>query len=362
MMRTIMATLAAGLAVAFSAMTVQAAAPGFDPRTLKEIAGPPNEVMVLGTPHLSGWPEDFDARALGPLIDRLAAWKPQSIAVESLSGLQCDALRRYPKRWTESVDSYCVDTAPAQVATGLDVPAANAAAEKLLAAWPAQPVPTDRRRLAALFLAAGEQGSALVQWLRLAPGERHAGEGLDTALVARLEMLRTRRNETYLIAAPLAARLGLERLEPMDDHSADRPYRNAGEEKGAGAALMKAWDNPATARREAADAALQSGIRTGAGVLALYRDYNAPGQAQIIYGSDFGAALKEPSPERFGRGYAGYWEVRNLRMAANIRDVFAAAPGQRMLVIVGASHKFYLQAYLDMMHDVRLVDTDAILH
>ena len=38
-----------------------------------------------------------------------------------------------------------------------------------------------------------------------------------------------------------------------------------------------------------------------------------------FYDSDFGAALKEPSPERFGRGYAGYWEVRNLRMAANIR-------------------------------------------
>ena len=32
-----------------------------------------------------------------------------------------------------------------------------------------------------------------------------------------------------------------------------------------------------------------------------------------------------------------------------------------MLVIVGASHKFYLQAYLNMMHDVRLVDTRVAL-
>ena len=32
--------------------------------------------------------------------------------------------------------------------------------------------------------------------------------------------------------------LGLERLEPIDDHSADRPYRNAEEEKAVGAAIM----------------------------------------------------------------------------------------------------------------------------
>ncbi|MBO9526249.1 MAG: hypothetical protein J7517_08985 [Sphingobium yanoikuyae] len=358
MMRTIMAMMAAGLA----AVSVQAAGPGFDPRALKAVAGPPNEVMVLGTPHLSGWSKDFDAQALVPLIDRLAAWKPQAIAVETLSGLQCDALRRAPFRYAETVETYCWDATPARQATGLDVPAATAEVERRLTAWPERPTASDRRHLAALFLAAADQGSALVQWLRLDGADRHVGDGLDAILVARLETLRQRRNEEFLIAAPLAARLGLERLEPMDDHSADRPYRNAEEEKAAGAAIMKAWDNEATARRKAADAALQPGIRTGAGVLALYRAYNAPDQAQAIYDSDFGAALKEPSPERFGRGYAGYWEVRNLRMAANIRDVFAAAPGQRMLVIVGASHKFYLQAYLDMMHDVRLVDTDAILH
>lgn len=334
---------------------------GFDPSALKDVAGPPNEVIVLGTPHLSGWPASFDAKTLDPLIDRLAVWKPQGIAVETLTGLQCDALRRFPSRYAQTVDSYCWDTAPARQATGLDVLAATAAVDTLLAAWPAKPAAKDRRHLAALFLASGDQGSALVQWLRLAPTDRQVGDGLDATLVARLEVLRQRRNEEFLIAAPLAARLGLERLDLMDDHSADRPYRNKDEEKAAEAAIMKAWDNPASARRRAMDDRLQPGIATSDGVLALYRAYNAPDQARTIYDSDFGAALKEPSPQRFGRGYAAYWETRNLRMAANIRDALGAAPGQRMLVIVGASHKFYLQAYLDMMHDVRLVDSDAVL-
>jgi pheromone shutdown protein TraB len=48
-------------------------------------------------------------------------------------------------------------------------------------------------------------------------------------------------------------------------------------------------------------------------------------------------------------------------MAANIREAMAVTPGQRMLVIVGASHKWYLEAYLNQMHDVRIVDVGPLL-
>jgi hypothetical protein len=93
----------------------------------------------------------------------------------------------------------------------------------------------------------------------------------------------------------------------------------------------------------------------------MYRAHNAPGMGRLVFDSDFGAALNEPSPQRFGRGYVGYWETRNLRMASNIRDVLGARPGIRMLVIVGASHKGYLEAYLHQMHDVRIVDAAPLL-
>jgi len=39
----------------------------------------------------------------------------------------------------------------------------------------------------------------------------------------------------------------------------------------------------------------------------------------------------------------GYRETRNLRMAANIGDMLGMRSGQRMLVIVGASHKGYFK-------------------
>jgi len=341
------------------AATAQDYQPAFDPSRLKgPVTGPANEIMVLGSPHLSQLPKTLRPSSLSLLNERLAAWKPQAIAVEDRSGPQCDFMRRYAARYQEAIDSYCWDTAPARAATGLDVPQATAEAEKLLAAWPAAPSSAQRRRLAAVFLAGGEDASAVVQWLRLPATERRAGDGLDDALVARLHKLEVRPNESVMIAAQLAARLGHERVYAMDDQTAGRPYADR---KAAGAAIEKAWDNPANARRKKEDELLDQGVGSAEGLLAMYRAYNSPAHVAASFEIDFGAAMNEPSPQRFGRAYVGYWETRNLRMAANIRDVVGVMPGTRLPVIVGVSHKGYLEAYLHQMHDVRLVDTAPLL-
>jgi hypothetical protein len=337
----------------------QAYKPDFDPSHLKGPRdGTPSQVLVLGTPHLSGLPASFTPEDLKPLLDRLAAWKPQAIAIEALAGPQCDFMRRYPDRYHDTVETYCWDPAPAQAATGLEVPAATAEAKRLLAQWPAVPTAAERRRLAAVFLAGGEQTSALVQWLRLPETERQPGDGLSAALVARLNTLVTRRNEVTLVAAPLAALLGQELVYAMDDHTADM---EVADEKAYGAAITKAWTNPASDKRKAMDKELEAKLGSPQGLLAMYRAYNAPGMAKVVFDSDFGAALEEPSPQKFGRGYVGYWETRNLRMAANIREVLEVRPGIRALVIVGASHKGYLEAYLHQMHEVRIENAAAVL-
>ena len=144
----------------------------------------------------------------------------------------------------------------------------------------------------------------------------------------------------------------------MDDHTADAPVAD---EKGYAAAISKAWDNPATAKRKSQSEELGAKLGQPGAMLAMYRALNAPDQAELAFASDFGAALEEPSAGRFGRGYLGYWETRNLRMASNIRDMFAMQPGIRALVVVGASHKPYLESYLDQMHDIMVVDAEAVL-
>lgn len=317
-----------------------AQAPSFDPRAHRDFSGRASQVLVLGTPHLSDLPPAFAPATLTPVLDRLAAWRPDMIAVESLSGPDCEFIVRYKAIYQDTADQYCWDPAPATRATGLSVPAATAEARRLLAAWPAAPSPTARRHLAAVFLAGGDRTSALVQWLRLPAAERRAGDGLNDELVKLLEAQRVRRNENSLVAAPLAARLGLERVYPVDDHSADEGVVALG--PGLEAALKDIWSGADRTEMTA----VETGLDTPAGTLALYRFHNSPRVADLAFANDFGAALRHATPENYGRRYVGWWETRNLRMVANIRAALNGRPGGRMLAIVGSSHRGYYEKKL----------------
>lgn len=348
--------------VSMSASAADSKGGQFDPSQHKGPKnGKMNQVFVLGTPHLSGFPKEFSAQNLSQLMDKLETWKPELIAIEAVSGTQCDYMRHYPTRYAESVKYYCYDTSPAKAATGLDVPSANVEAERLFASLPKDASPSQRRRLAAVLLAAGERASALVQWLHLPENERVQGDGIDEKLHAYLDKYKVSMNEDTQVAVPLAVRLGLQRVYPVDDHTADTAPYSADDDKAAEVAMMKAWTNPASTKRQEMSKKIEAKLDNPDSVLAMYRAYNQASLGQLIFESDFGAAMNEGSSKQFGRQYLGFWETRNLRMVANMRDVLGIAPGKRMLAIVGLSHKPYYEAYLNMMHDVKLRLGDSIL-
>ena len=348
------------LAVGATSVAAEPYRPAFDPGKIDDRpAGAPNEVMVLGTPHLSQLPENFHIEMVEPLVARLAAWRPTAIASEDNSGLLCDRMRRMPARYKSSIKSYCFDPAPANAATGFDVPTANARVEEILAESPDSPLPALRRELAAVFLAAGEPGSAVVQWLRLPEEERRADAMLTEELVTMLRQRAGRKNETYSVAARVAAQVGLERLWSVDDQSTF--IGELADYDAYGKAIMAAWDNPATKAQIKEGEELAAALDQPDRFLAMYRTYNAPDYPAVKYRSDFGAALAEPSVEGYGRRYVSYWETRNLRMVANMREVLGRKPGTRMLAIVGVSHKGYYEAYLTQMRDVTLVDVMPVL-
>jgi hypothetical protein len=348
------------------AVLIAAVALGGAANAVEPLVGPwpvddPTQVLVLGTPHLSGIAH-LEPAWLEPLLDRLAAWRPTVITIEGLSGPECDLLRRYERSWPGTADDYCtrVESVAAlgAAATGLDRPAAEAAAEAAVATLGAASPPADRRRAAALFAAAGNLGSAAVQWLRLAPGERRAGDGVDVPLAQALSDLAVRRNENYLIAATLAARLGLERVYPTDDHLADRLQAEA--PPGLEAAMREIWSGERPPLLREAEAR-QKALAGGDDVLALYRLSNRADFGEASVRGDMGRAFVTPSAADHGRRYVAWWEVRNLHMVANVRAAIGRAPGGRALVVVGSTHKPYVDAYLALMHEVRLVPAAEII-
>lgn len=320
----------------------------------RDMTGPRAQVLVLGTVHLSELPEGFDPAALSGLLDRLAAFRPDVITIEALSGEECDLAARHPEKYGPD---YCTGTEAARAATGLDVPAALAEIDTTLKGWPAQPSPAQRRRLASRFLAAHDRASAYVQWLQLPEAERRAGDGLDEVLVALLARIGTRNNENYQVAAALAARLGLQRVHATDDHTGDN--MDLEDVQAFGREVETAWK----AGRGVLDARIEQeqALKRAPDLLPLYRYVNDPAHLQALSEVNVSASLRARSTLHYPQIWVAGWEVRNLRMAANVREAFRERPGARVLSIVGASHKPWLDDWLGRMQGVEIVDALQVL-
>jgi hypothetical protein len=65
----------------------------------RDMAGSRAQVLVLGTVHLREMPKSFKPAALGSLLDRLAAFKPDIITVEDEPGEDCDLALRQPAKY-----------------------------------------------------------------------------------------------------------------------------------------------------------------------------------------------------------------------------------------------------------------------
>lgn len=340
-------------------LTALAQTPAFDPRDWKaSLASQPTQVLTLGSPHLSQIATKVNDALMAEVLEKLAAFHPNFITVEAISGEQCDQLKRYAAVYLGSYDAWCSASVAAQKAIGMDGPTAEGEVEKTLGAWPAKPTAAQRRKLAALFLATGDATSARVQWLRLPSQERRVGDGINAEMLPHLELNGAMPNENIDVAATLAVRLGLERVYPVDDHTSDgtvpdegQPYTDA---------INAAW-KAAPSEALPVEKKIEGELKSPGDVLTLYRFMNQPQTLGQNIRADFREALREPSSGQYGRQYVAAWEVRNLRMVSNVVAIFASHPGARVLNIVGASHKPYYDAYLNLMHDVKLVDAEEVL-
>ena len=341
------------------ALVASATAWASEVSTLDEaMPGTRTQVLVLGTTHLAQGDAKPGPAALEALLRRLAGFRPDIVTVEALPGETCDLVARHPAVYDpEQGPAYCPDTSAARAATGLGVPAAIASVDAQLEDWPAAPAPAQRRRLAATFLAAGDPTSALVQWLHLPEAARGEGDGLDAALVAQLRKRADSANENTRVGAALAVRLGLQRVFPVDDHTGDN--LRIGDEAGFERAIRAAWSGAPAAcarMREHADR-----LQAQPDLLPLYRYVNSAAYRRDWLPCDFGAALRDPSPQGFGRQYVAGWDLRNLRMVANLGATFRERPGARVLAIVGASHKPWFDHWLAQLQGVDVVDAEAFL-
>ncbi len=320
----------------------------------REMAGPRAQVLTLGSIHLRTLPASFNPAALDGVLDRLAAFRPEIITIETENGEECDLAARHVAKYGAD---YCPSLNAARKATGLDAPAAMAAAHTLLKAWPAQPTPAQRRHLAALFLASYNRASAYVQWLQLPISEQRAGDGLDAALARQLVQLEKRNDESLQIAARLAARLGLARVHAVDNHTGD--HIDVPDMKAFVRSIEAAWATAGPAMR--AQMQEEEVLARAPDLLPLYRAINDPERLRVAAEGNVVPSMRAVSKQGYPQIWVAGWEIRNLRMVANVRETFRERPGARVLAVVGATHKPWFDSWLGMLQGVDLVDAVKVL-
>jgi hypothetical protein len=313
--------------------------------------------------HLDTASDSFQVAWLEPLLCRLRTYKPDVILTEALPGEQVMALDAYAA-YHGTAGRYAGPTLEmAKTAQAeLHLTAAQALVQANALATHSSLTPPQRRQLASLFVAAAEPFSAAVQWLRLAPAERVAGNGVSAALAKRLDRFAGLRSELTSVAARLAADIGLERVVGAGDHASDvagpsdEAFRAAVE---AEPQLKELFNHHTPAFQAVPEERFK--LSAASQVMPVLKWKNSPRFSQLDADAQWLSLLRSKQMGAVGRQRVAAWEAQNLRMAVAIREATAPLAGGRALFIVGAAHKPFVEAYLRTFTDIELVSASDLL-
>jgi hypothetical protein len=325
-----------------------------------------SQVLVLGTSHLSAYADRLEPRHLDALLDRLERFAPTRIAVESLTADEIallEELETHDPAAARILDMFARGALAAgqtaQEALGLDRADAALRARATLADNHDALTDAQRLNVVGWLVAAYELNSAALQWSYLTPEARQREHPLPTDIRDLLDRRLHSANEVVSLATPLARRLGIQWL-----HSIDSQYDGVRTLSAPTEALQTLFGDPA--RGELMDrtaVARADSIRDAAfadgDLLPLYQYINSPDH-QLADLTQWNWLFQNRHPDGLDRFRYAMWEIRNLRQATHIVDVAASGQPDRLLVIVGSSHKAYLDRLLATQLSIKLVQLEDL--
>lgn len=327
-------------------------------------------LLILGSPHLAqDYPDDFDPAWLDRLREVLVDFGPEIIAVEVLRPQDILTKRHLDDRrddWDTVLDMFASGiirlAESVREETGLDWATARQRQSTLLQLAKSDTLDAEERRtLVAASLAAYDYHTGLLHWAHMDTEARTPGNGLSKETANSLSNALESSNEAMQLGVHLAARLGLTRIHQIDDQLS-LGIQTMSEHQQLAAALQETGiqKEMAARYREATPEALQH-LREENDLLPLYRQLNSDDYAAFDIGTQWAAFFDQRVPQDLARTRMARREVRDLSIAANIREASARHPGKDMLVIIGASHRPFLQSYLSDMTDLDLITLEALL-
>lgn len=324
-------------------------------------------VMILGSWHLREIQGEFEPEMVDGLIRVLKEFAPDLVAVESRRPEDIAAMKALGGPYDRVLAQYAASISErgerVRARLGITRQDAVQRQEALLAAnrEVGGLSEDDRLDLVLHSVAAYDHYTALLQWSYLDPDQRASAERMPDGLAESLDQNLELADESVSIGLRLAHELGHPKLHPIDEQMSEA-IQSLEESQ----ALMAAWEETGIMDRvmatyeEILDEPLDRAVESG-DLLPFYLYLNSPDYQVADLEGQWAPFLEEGVDPVHGRTRLARREVRDLRIAANIRQIAARHPGSKVLVVIGASHKSFLESYLAPMMDMEFVQLSELV-
>lgn len=323
---------------------------------IADIAALPDEektdYFILASVHLAGM-EGATPDAVAPVLERLEAWAPDVIAVERMPARVIEGLKGDPAH-SETMEGFVGELLTfgetMQEALGLTAFEAEDQIEEWTGAPASLPLDEAATRLKTA-IAAYQPETALLYWPLLGEGQIAA---LPPELRTFLDETEASSNERVLLAVALARTLGHAQIWPVDSQADKDLFLRYLPDIQKGFETLPAEAMPTAKPYFETMTTLQDeGVDTG-NLLPLYRYLNAPDFNMADVEGQFDVFNRYDFPAPAGRIRQAAWDERNFAIAGNLRRASAFAPGGKVLLIIGAGHKPFLDELMAVGLDVKV--------
>lgn len=313
------------------------------------------KVLILGTYHLNQIP-DFNPKMLDQLIAKLNTYKFDAICIENMSGeLLYDIQSRNDSTYNDVLESYggkrlmIADSMQKK----LNISFLEAQQKTISTLRKTQLSDSDRQTLVNYFMASTDLASATLQFQYM----KDTSTSNDFEIDGLLGKLSESSNEIYSLAVILAKNQNIQKLEYIDnlqDETLLFKYYPM---------FMHDYINNQDLFSELPNLPVYKEMQVGVqnsieknDLLDLYLYLNSTEYQEQDINAQWSIWLKTNFPSASDRARYSLWEMRNLQITANILQKAAFYPKKNILVIIGASHKSFIEKYLLQIPDIELLE------
>ncbi len=317
------------------------------------------QVMILGVPPLNVLRKDFSPALLDSLIIKLKKFNPSLICIDGISPKEIESFRHFDEYHSKLVNSLASKeiSLAESIRKKYKLNYSNSLEDidsLLKKEYSGSSLSfNERTDFVKNLIAVYDIYSASLQWSYLTDEEKSKAD-IEPSIKSELDQILNSNDENSSIGIRLAKELKLQRLFPINDYS-DKFYLDKISDKLYEEMLIS--EVYLNSRKDILDYQTDKKLKESLSkknLLPFFEHLNSIDYIIKTTNKNWGIYYKMFLDSGLDRTRVALWEMKCLRIAANIREISSFYPGKNILVIIDVSAKPFLEDYLKSIGDLKI--------